>query len=70
MESDLLSLDFAIFHIDLVAYQADWDNIANTSEILVPLGDILIGDSRGDIEHDDAACRLDAAPRRGSQDRR
>ena len=53
VESDLFSLDFAIFHVDLVAYQTDWDHIANTSEILVPLGDVLVGDSGGDIEHDD-----------------
>lgn len=54
VESDLLGLDLAIFHIDLVADEADGDIIADAHQILVPLGHVLIGDSRGDIEHYDA----------------
>ena len=53
VESDLAGLDFSFLLVHFVSNQNDWDVIANTGEILVPLGDILVGDSGGDIEHDD-----------------
>merc|ERR1712134_80684 len=55
MEGDLLGLDFAIFDIDLVSDQTDRDDIADSGQILVPFRHVLIGDSRGDIKHDDSA---------------
>ena len=53
MESDLAGLDFSVLLVNLVSDKNDGDVITDTGEILVPLGDILVGDSGGDIEHDD-----------------
>lgn len=54
MEGDLLSLDLPILDIDLVAHETDRDAFTDPSQVLVPLGDVLVGDPRTDIEHDDA----------------
>ena len=59
MEGDLLGLDFTILDIDLVAYQADWDVLAHTNQVLVPLWHILISNSCTDIEHDYATVSSD-----------
>ena len=53
MEGDLLGLDFTIFHIHLVANEDDGDVLAYSGQILVPLWDVLISDSRADVKHDD-----------------
>lgn len=45
VESDLLGLDFSVLNIDLVSNQDDGDVLANSDEILVPLGNILVGNS-------------------------
>lgn len=55
MEGDLLGLHLAVFHIDLVANEDDWDRLADARQILVPLGHIRVGDARAHIKHDDAA---------------
>ena len=55
MESDLLGLNLTIFDINFVSDKADRDVVANADKILVPLGHILVGDARCDIEHDDTA---------------
>ena len=55
VESDLLSLDLSVLDVDLVANEHDGDVFANSDEILVPLRDILVGDSSADIEHNDSA---------------
>ena len=59
MEGDLLGLNFAITNIDFVTDEDDRDGLANTGEILVPLGDVGVGDTRADIEHDDTAVATD-----------
>ena len=59
MESDLLGLDLSILDIDLVTNEDDWDVLADSHEILVPLWDVLVGDSGADIEHDDTAVSVD-----------
>ena len=59
VERDLLGLHLAIFHVDLVADEADGNIIANTNQVLVPLGNVLVGDTRGHIEHNDAALAAD-----------
>lgn len=53
MESDLAGLNFSVFLINLVSNKNNGDVIANTGEILIPLGDVLVGDSGGHIEHND-----------------
>ena len=59
MEGDLLGLNFAITNIDFVTDEDDRDGLANTGEILVPLGDVGVGDTGADIEHDDTAVATD-----------
>jgi len=54
VESDLLGLDLSVLDVDLVSNEDDWDALANSDEILVPLGNILIGDSGAYIKHDDS----------------
>lgn len=55
VESDLLGLDLALTHVDLVADEDDVDVLTDAGQILVPLGHVGVGDARADIEHDDAA---------------
>lgn len=45
--------------VDLVAAENDGDVLADTLEVTVPVGDVLVGDTRGNVEHDDAALALD-----------
>ena len=59
MEGDLLGLNFAITNIDFVTDEDDRDGLADTGEILVPLGNVGVGDTRADIEHDDTAVATD-----------
>lgn len=55
VESDLLGLDLSVLHIDLVSNQDNRDVLADSHEVLVPLGDILVGDTGANVEHDDSA---------------
>ena len=55
VESDLLSLDFPVLDVYLVADQADRDVLADSNQVLVPLWHVLVGDSCADVEHDNAA---------------
>lgn len=55
VEGDLLGLDLALTHVDLVTDEDDVDVLADASQILVPLGHVRVGDARADIEHDDTA---------------
>jgi len=60
VESDLLGLDLAVLHIDLVSDENNGNVLADTDEILVPLGDILVGDAGAHIEHNDGAVSANA----------
>ena len=60
MEGNLLGLDFAVRHVNLVANENDGNVLADTDEVLVPLGDILICDARANIKHDDSAVSTNA----------
>ena len=53
VESDLAGLDFSVLLVDFVADEDDGDVIADSDEIFVPLGHVFVGDSGGDIEHED-----------------
>ena len=59
VENNLLGLNFSILDINLVSDKNNWDVFTNSDEILVPLWDVLIGDSGADIEHDDTAVSSD-----------
>jgi hypothetical protein len=45
--------------VDLVATKDNWDVFTDPLEISVPVGDVLVGDSRGHVEHDDTTLTLD-----------
>ena len=49
----------AYLDVHLVAAENDGDVLADTLEVTVPVGDVLVGDAGGDIEHDDTALALD-----------
>ena len=54
MKDDALGFDFPVFDVHFVAAEDDGNVLTNTNQITVPIGDILVGDSRGDVEHDDS----------------
>ena len=45
VESDLLGFYLSVLNIDFVTDQDNWDVFTNSDKILVPLRNILIGDS-------------------------
>jgi len=59
VEGDVLGLHLAVLDVDLVTAEDDGDVVADTDQILVPGGDVLVGDAGGDIEHDDGALAID-----------
>lgn len=62
MESDLSGLDLSVFLVDLVADQDDGDVVANACQVLVPFGDVFVGDSGGDIEHENGSIGANVIP--------
>lgn len=59
MEDDLAGLDLAVLDIDLVADEGDGDVVADAGEILVPVGDVLVGGAGGHVKHDDRSLAAD-----------
>ena len=59
MEGDLFGLDFSVFDVDLVADEDNGDALADTSQVLVPLGHVAVGDAGASVEHDDCALASD-----------
>lgn len=59
MEGDLAGLDLSVLLVDLVSDQDDRDVVTDSGQVLVPLGDVLVGDSGGDIEHEDGCVGSD-----------
>jgi len=59
VECDGLSLYLSLLDINLVSGEDDGDVFADTDQITVPVGDVLVGDTGSDIEHDDAALAVD-----------
>lgn len=60
VEGNLLGLDLSVLDIDLVAHQNNRDVLADSYQVLVPLGHVLVGNSGADIEHDDSRVSSDA----------
>lgn len=46
-------------NINLVSAENNGDVFANTLEVTMPVGDVLVGDTGSNIEHDDTALALD-----------
>jgi len=59
VEYDCLGFDFSVFDVDLVSAEHNWDILADSDEITMPVGHVLVGDSRRDVEHDDCALAHD-----------
>ena len=59
MKGNGLGLDLAIPNVHLVAAQHDGHVLAHAGQITVPVGDVLVGDAGGDVEHDDSTLALD-----------
>ena len=47
--------------IDLVTAENDGDRLADSLEVSVPVGNVLVGDFGSDIEHDDTTLSLHAS---------
>lgn len=59
MEGDCLCLDLALLNVDLVSAKNNWDVLADTDKVTMPVWNVLVGDSGGDVEHDDTALAVD-----------
>lgn len=58
MESNALSLDFAIFDVDLVANQNHWNVFADANQITMPVGNVFVSYTSCHVKHDDSAVAL------------
>jgi hypothetical protein len=47
------------FYINFISAQHNGDVLAHTLEVTMPVGNILVCDTRSDVKHDDAALALD-----------
>ena len=59
VEDDGLGLDLPVLDVDLVTDQDDRNVFADADQVPVPVGDVLVGDPGGDVEHHDRALALD-----------
>lgn len=77
MKCDGFRLDLALFHIDFVTTEDNWDIFAYADEVTfqalepdhcailrdtaltVPVWNVLVGNTRCDVEHDDPALAVD-----------
>lgn len=59
VECNGLCLDLALLHINLVSGKNNRDVLADTDEIAMPVGHVLVGDAGCDVEHDDSALAVD-----------
>ncbi|KAH3659974.1 hypothetical protein OGAPHI_007179 [Ogataea philodendri] len=59
VESDGLGLDFSFLDIDFVTTQDNWDVFTHSDQVSVPVRNVLVGDSGGDVEHDDTTLTVD-----------
>lgn len=53
VKNNALGLNLAVFNIDFVATQDNGNVLTNTDQITMPVGYVLIGNSRSDVKHDD-----------------
>jgi len=59
VEGDCLCLDLSLLDINLVAGEDDGDVLADTDQVTVPVGNVLVGNSGGNVEHDDTTLAVD-----------
>lgn len=58
MENNGLGLDFPILDVNFVARQDNGNILANSYQIPMPVGNVLVGDSGSDVKHDDGTLAL------------
>jgi len=58
MECHRASLHFPLLDINFVSAQYNGNVLAYALEVAVPIGNILVCDSRGDVKHDDTTLAL------------
>lgn len=54
VKHDALGFDFPVFDVNLVATQDNGNVLTHADQVTMPVGHVLIGDSRGDVKHDDS----------------
>jgi len=59
VESHSGGLDLPLLNVHLVSAQHNGDVFADTLEITVPVGNVLVCDARRDVKHDNATLALD-----------
>jgi len=59
VECDSLGLHLSLLNIDLVASKNDGNVLANTDQVAMPVGNVFVGDTGGDVKHDDTALAID-----------
>ena len=58
MEDDGLSLDLPVLDVYLVSAEDNGDVLADTDQIPVPVGDVLVGHTGRHVKHDDGTLSL------------
>jgi len=58
VEGHLSSFHFSLLDINFVSAQHDRDVFADTFQIAMPVGNVLVRDSRCDVKHDDTTLAL------------
>jgi hypothetical protein len=58
VESNGLGLDLTLLNIDLVTAENDGDVLADTDKITVPVGNVLVSDTGGNIKHDNTTLAV------------
>ena len=55
MEDDGFGFDLPVLNVDFVATENDGDVLADPGQIAVPVGHVLVGHTRGHVEHNHSA---------------
>ncbi len=59
MELNVACLHLSVLDINLVSDQNNWNVLANSDDVSVPVRDILVCNSAGHVKHNDGALTLD-----------
>lgn len=54
MKNNTLGFNFTVLDVNLVATEDDGNVLTDTDQVTMPVGYVLIGDSRSDVKHDDS----------------
>mmetsp|Transcript_12107 Transcript_12107/g.20095 ORF Transcript_12107/g.20095 Transcript_12107/m.20095 type:complete len:238 (-) Transcript_12107:71-784(-) len=62
VEGNLLGLDLSVLDFNLISAENNRDVFADASQVTVPVRNVLVGNARGDVEHDDRTLPLNVVP--------